>query len=92
MRHFESAFVHIPAELIGDEQFIQSAAKNIPTITVPARIFACSSELDFAGHPLLGAASSIHNKYFSNLPEIRVQFELNPKRLITVNPSLAIKQ
>ena len=85
MRHFESIFVHIPDEPMRDSLCFSSTAEVLPNILVPARIFACSGELDFAGHPVLGAASSIHDKYFSNFSKIQVQFELTHNRLITTN-------
>lgn len=56
----------------------------IPEITVSARIFACSSELDFAGHPLLGAASSIHEKCLPTFKDVSVKFKLNGERFVNV--------
>jgi trans-2,3-dihydro-3-hydroxyanthranilate isomerase len=44
LRHFESIFVQTPAD----------------TETVPARVFDLLDELDFAGHPVLGAAAVLH--------------------------------
>lgn len=87
MRYFESIFVYMSEELIEEKTVSKNNEKFIPNIVVPARIFACSGELDFAGHPVLGAASSIHDKYFSNFQEIQVQFELKHNRLITTNVS-----
>lgn len=55
-----------------------------PDVIVPARIFSCSGELDFAGRPLLGAASSIHEKYFSAFKNIQVKFKLNGERFVNV--------
>lgn len=78
MKHFESIFVRVEKDLKCDN-------KSIPTINVMARIFACSGELDFAGHPLIGAASSIHDKYFSDFSEIKIQFSLNDNRSIFLN-------
>lgn len=56
----------------------------IPEITVKTRIFACSSELDFAGHPLLGTASVIHKKMFSLFKEIKVKLILNDERKVSI--------
>lgn len=42
-----------------------------------ARIFTVEEELDFAGHPILGAVSTIHEKFYSNEKEIIVTFDLN---------------
>lgn len=47
MRHFESIFL----EPMRAER------------TVRARVFDLSDELEFAGHPLLGAASALHERY-----------------------------
>lgn len=44
-----------------------------------ARIFTVEEELDFAGHPILGAGAVIHNKYFKNLESITITLELNNK-------------
>lgn len=46
-----------------------------------ARIFTVEEELDFAGHPILGAVSSIHKKLHSEENSITVTFELNTKTL-----------
>ncbi len=45
------------------------------------RIFTVEEELDFAGHPILGAVSTIHNKYYSNEKKVIVTLELNNKIL-----------
>lgn len=55
-----------------------------PEITVSARIFACSSELDFAGHPLLGAASSIHQRCLPTFKDVHVKIKLNGERVVNV--------
>jgi PhzF family phenazine biosynthesis protein len=55
-----------------------------PEIIASARIFACSSELDFAGHPLLGAASSIHEKCLPTFKDVCVKFKLNGNRFVNV--------
>ncbi|HKM35948.1 MAG TPA: PhzF family phenazine biosynthesis protein [Lachnospiraceae bacterium] len=47
-----------------------------------ARIFTVEEELDFAGHPILGAVSTIHEKLYSEERSITVVFDLNNKRLL----------
>jgi PhzF family phenazine biosynthesis protein len=44
-----------------------------------ARIFTVEEELDFAGHPILGAACAIHHKQCSNEKSITVSFVLKNK-------------
>ncbi|WP_270168832.1 PhzF family phenazine biosynthesis protein [Paenibacillus sp. SYP-B4298] len=44
-----------------------------------ARIFTVEEELDFAGHPILGAVSTIHQDIFPREGSISVQLELNHK-------------
>lgn len=44
-----------------------------------ARIFTVEEELDFAGHPILGAVSAIHEKLYSDEKGITVKLELNKK-------------
>ena len=44
-----------------------------------ARIFTVEEELDFAGHPILGATATIHEKLYSEERNITVVLELNNK-------------
>lgn len=44
-----------------------------------AFIFTMEEELDFAGHPVLGLASLIHEKWYDNQPESTLHIELNTK-------------
>jgi len=46
-----------------------------------ARIFTVEEELDFAGHPILGAVSIIHEQLCSEESSITAVFELNNKTL-----------
>ncbi|TCZ75053.1 PhzF family phenazine biosynthesis protein, partial [Paenibacillus albiflavus] len=46
-----------------------------------ARIFTVEEELDFAGHPILGAVSIIHEELCSDESSITAVFELNNKTL-----------
>lgn len=46
-----------------------------------ARIFTVEEELDFAGHPILGAVSAIHENFYKEEDHIKVTLELNKKTL-----------
>lgn len=46
-----------------------------------ARIFTVEEELDFAGHPILGAVSTIHDKFYPKEDKLTVNFQLNSKLL-----------
>ncbi len=46
-----------------------------------ARIFTVEEELDFAGHPILGAMAAIHEKLYMEEKSITALFELNNKTL-----------
>lgn len=46
-----------------------------------ARIFTVEEELDFAGHPILGAVSTIHQNFYREEEHIKVTLELNKKTL-----------
>ena len=46
-----------------------------------ARIFTVEEELDFAGHPILGAAAVIHEKLYAKEKNAIMTFELNNKVL-----------
>lgn len=46
-----------------------------------ARLFTVEEELDFAGHPILGAVSTLHEELYSEEEKIRAVFELNNKTL-----------
>ena len=48
-----------------------------------ARIFTVDEELQFAGHPILGATACIHNKYFSKELAINIQLNLSAKTVLT---------
>jgi trans-2,3-dihydro-3-hydroxyanthranilate isomerase len=50
---------------------------------VPARIFSCDEEMDFAGHPVLGAAATLHDLFRKNELEADWIFQLN-KKAVTV--------
>jgi PhzF family phenazine biosynthesis protein len=75
-----------------DERYMQRLAqefKQFETIflrkteekSFRARIFTVEEELDFAGHPILGAVSTIHEKFYPKEDKLTVNFELNSKLL-----------
>ncbi len=49
--------------------------------TFRARIFTVEEELDFAGHPILGAAATIHESFFEGEGKVTIAFELNQKKV-----------
>ncbi|MHA4811092.1 PhzF family phenazine biosynthesis protein [Flavitalea flava] len=68
MRQFETIFL----QKINDHTKINDR-------TMKARIFTCAEELNFAGHPILGAAATLHD--LQENPEARIEwtFALNEK-------------
>jgi PhzF family phenazine biosynthesis protein len=77
MRQFESIFL----QNAGGGPI--KAGANAPT-TIRARIFTCEEELDFAGHPILGAAGTLHDLLRKDSTSADWIFQLNIK---TVNVS-----
>jgi len=63
MRQFESIFV------------LQQAGSQ----TVRAWVFTMEEELDFAGHPVLGAATALHEETMVGIREVSWTFQLNKK-------------
>jgi trans-2,3-dihydro-3-hydroxyanthranilate isomerase len=49
-----------------------------------ARVFTCEEEVDFAGHPVLGAAAVLHDLSGTPTTEYNWEFQLN-KKTVTVN-------
>ena len=47
--------------------------------TFQTKIFTVEEELDFAGHPILGAGAVIHEEFFRNEEKVDISFELNNK-------------
>lgn len=47
-----------------------------------ARVFTCEEELDFAGHPVLGAAGVVHDLYYPELSSCNWEFQLNSKTVV----------
>ncbi len=75
-----------------DAQYMQAIAqefKQFETIFLRqtagnrfrARIFTVEEELDFAGHPILGAMAVIHEKLYAEIQNATAVFELNSKTL-----------
>jgi len=63
MRQFESIFV------------LQEARSQ----TVRAWVFTMEEELDFAGHPVLGAAAALHEETMAGIRKVSWTFQLNKK-------------
>lgn len=73
MRQFESIF-------LGEIEEIGEANGN----SVRARIFTCEEELDFAGHPVLGAAATLHDLHKRDEDKVEWTFELNVKTVSVI--------
>lgn len=65
-------------------QFESIFLESIDGQTIKARIFTCEEELDFAGHPVLGAASVLHDLLKQNDKKAGWTFVLNRKTLEVV--------
>jgi trans-2,3-dihydro-3-hydroxyanthranilate isomerase len=63
MRQFESIFV----------------LKEAKSQMVRAWVFTMEEELDFAGHPVLGAATALHEETMAGVREVSWTFQLNKK-------------
>jgi len=63
MRQFESIFV------------LQEPRSQ----TVRAWVFTMEEELDFAGHPILGAAVALHEETMASVPKVSWTFQMNKK-------------
>lgn len=60
--------------------FLQKPTGN----SVRAYIFTCEEELDFAGHPILGASATLHDLYQPDHPRSEWRFILNKKEVTVV--------
>jgi trans-2,3-dihydro-3-hydroxyanthranilate isomerase len=60
-------------------QFESIFLQDIRGNTVRARIFTCLEELNFAGHPVLGAAATLHDLLKQDVVQASWVFELNQK-------------
>lgn len=65
------------------KQFETIFLRRIDENVFQARIFTVDEELDFAGHPILGAAAVIHKHYFDDKQEQAISFQLKNKKVIT---------
>ena len=50
-----------------------------------ARIFTMEEELEFAGHPIIGAAVHLHRASFAAEPEVRFEFSLGKRIIVTTS-------
>ncbi len=64
------------------KQFETIFVRRIDNSIFNARIFTVDEELDFAEHPILGAAATIHSNIFRNEEDIAITFQLNQKTII----------
>lgn len=65
MRQFESIFLSVISSSVS------------PASSVRASIFTMEEELDFAGHPVLGAACVLHEQHTASPQEATWRFQLN---------------
>lgn len=56
--------------------------------TFTARIFTVEEELDFAGHPILGACAVIHQEFFPLNTMKEITFRLNTKSVTTTSKKI----
>lgn len=62
-------------------QFESTFLQQISSNKFRANIFTCNEELDFAGHPVLGAAAILHDLHQQNSNAAEWEFVLNPKTI-----------
>lgn len=65
-------------------QFESIFLQKINANQIRAYIFTCEEELDFAGHPILGAAVTLHDLYKSEQQKAEWEFILNKKTVTVV--------
>lgn len=70
-------------------QFESIFLERISDNQIRAYIFTCEEELDFAGHPILGAAATLHDLYHPEQQKVEWEFILNKK---TVNVITEIEE
>lgn len=63
------------------KQFETIFLRQIKANQFQARIFTVEEELDFAGHPILGAAAVLHERYFADEESVDILFVLNHKEV-----------
>jgi len=70
-------------------QFESIFLQDLSGSAVTARVFTCEEELDFAGHPVLGAAAILHDLYAKDKDVAHWNIKLNVK---TVHVSTQFKK
>lgn len=65
-------------------QFESIFLQKISTGNVRAHIFTCEEELNFAGHPILGAAATLHDLFQPVEEKTQWTFELNEKTVTVI--------
>lgn len=63
------------------KQFESIFLRKIDANVFGARIFTVEEELDFAGHPIIGAAAVLHERYFTDDRSADIQLVLNNKQV-----------
>jgi len=63
-------------------QFESIFLQRLDYFKFKVRVFTCEEELDFAGHPVLGAAGVVHDLYFSDRHSCEWEFQLNKKTVV----------
>lgn len=63
------------------KQFETIFLRKIDKKNFRAHIFTVEEELDFAGHPILGAVSTIHQNLYHEQSHIKINLELNKKTI-----------
>lgn len=64
-------------------QFETIFLRRIKDSLFEARIFTVEEELDFAGHPILGAAATLHQVYFQEMEKVEIAFQLRKQKIGT---------
>ncbi len=65
------------------KQFETIFLKQKESHVFEARIFTVEEELEFAGHPILGAAASVHEHFFKGEEQVEIRFKLAAKEVST---------
>jgi PhzF family phenazine biosynthesis protein len=65
-------------------QFESIFLHQLPDRKVRAFVFTCEEELDFAGHPVLGAAATLHDLLPGNAQQAEWCFVLNEKEVTVI--------
>src|SRR5438270_908161 len=68
-------------------QFESIFLERVTANQISAYIFTCEEELDFAGHPILGAAATLHDLYRPEEQKAEWEFILNKKTVNVITES-----